>query len=131
MNKYLISYLRARPYLILWGVVGITIAALLLTLIPADYLSKSSIWSYDKLGHLLLFGSWTYLLGLYVIIEYPAKHNLWKIFSLGVLFGGAIEILQYLLPVNRHGDIADFTVDVMGAIGAVILLKIFPSSPEE
>lgn len=131
MNKTLIHYLKARPHLLLWGVAGITAAALLLTLVPAEYLSKNRIWSYDKVGHLLLFGSWTYLLGLYVMIEHPARHNLWKIFSLGVLFGGAIEILQFLLPINRHGDIVDFGVDALGAVGAVILLKILPSTSDE
>ncbi|MFH5833551.1 VanZ family protein [Halalkalibaculum sp. DA3122] len=129
MIKFLTRYFSKHPTLLLFCITGMTIAALLLTLIPADYLSKSTIWSYDKIGHLLLFGSWTFLIGLYSMVKYPQNVNLWKIFSVGVLFGGVIEILQYLLPVNRHGNILDFCFDALGAIGAVLLLKIWgPSS---
>ncbi|MDR8392081.1 VanZ family protein [Aliifodinibius sp. S!AR15-10] len=123
MIKLITGYLRSHPKLILLGLFGITISALLLTLIPADYLGHNEIWSYDKLGHFLLFGSWTFLLGLYSMVKDYKHTNLWKIFSLGVLFGGAIEILQHVLPVNRNGDILDFCVDALGAVGAVILLK--------
>lgn len=122
--------MRKHPKLLLASITIITITALFLTLIPADYLSKSSIWSYDKIGHLLIFGSWTFLIGLYSMVKNPEKLNLWKIFSLGVIFGGLIEILQLLLPVNRHGDILDFCVDALGAVGAIILLK-FLSPPSD
>ena len=124
MKNTFIRYLREHPKLLLLGLVGITLAALLLTLIPAEYLSRNRIWSHDKIGHIVLFGSWTFLLGLYSKIKYPGKTKLWKIFTLGILFGGIIELLQHFLPVNRHGDIIDFFVDAFAALGAIILLKV-------
>lgn len=130
MNR-LKRYLKEHPTLVLWVFVLITALALLLTLIPAENIPRSRILSYDKLGHILLFGSWTYLLGLYSTLRNPTKTSLWKIFTLGVIFGGSIELLQEILPVNRQGDIVDFYVDALGAVLAIILLKLIPFSNEE
>ncbi|MDX1637016.1 MAG: VanZ family protein [Balneolaceae bacterium] len=131
MIQRVTRYLTQHPKLLLWCLSAITISAILLTLIPADYLSKSRIWSYDKLGHLLLFGSWTFFLGLYSMVRYPGRTNLWKIFSLGIIFGGLIELLQYILPINRHGNLIDFCVDSLGAVGAIVLLKLFVQPDSE
>ncbi len=127
MKKLFISYLNKHPKIILWGLTFITISALLLTLIPTDYISKSTVFSYDKIGHVLLFGSWTFFLGLYNLVKNPKGIKLWEIFVLGVLFGGGIELLQHFLPVNRQGDIFDFGMDVVGALGAIILLNFLPT----
>lgn len=129
--KSLKQYLREHPKIVLWGIVVMTAISLLLTLIPGEAFSNSFIWSYDKLGHLLLFGGWTYLLGLYSTLKHPARTKLWKIFLLGLIFGGSIEILQEILPVNRTGDIVDFLVDALGAILAIAMLKLIPFSEEE
>lgn len=129
MRNSLIRYLRNHPGLLLMGVVVITITALTLTLIPAEYLSQTKLFSYDKLGHIFLFGSWTYLLGLYRMIQNYGKTNLWKVFSLGVLFGGLIEVIQFLMPLHRHGDIIDLSADALGALCAILVLKyLFPAS---
>ncbi|MDX1639716.1 MAG: VanZ family protein [Balneolaceae bacterium] len=126
MIQNVLRYLTRNPRALLWTWALITTAALLLTLFPADYVTQSKLWTYDKLGHLILFGSWTFLLGLYQQVRQPGNPKLLYIFLLGVLFGGLIEILQYLLPVNRHADLFDFGFDVTGALGAILLLKILP-----
>jgi len=113
------SFLSENSYLMPLGIFVLTLLMLGLTLFPADFLGKSKIWSYDKLGHMALFGSWTYILGLYHHFNWKATTNLWVIFFIGVGFGLLIEILQYTLPLNRHGDFADLAFDALGCLIAV------------
>ncbi len=107
----------------------LTLVTFFLTLSPLDTLGKSKLWSYDKLGHMMLFGSWTYILGLYHHIKRPAVTNLWGIFLVGVAFGLLIELLQYLLPLNRYAEFGDFFFDILGCVIAIgILKKTIPDS---
>lgn len=117
------SFLSKHSYLLPVGIIGITVGMLLLTLLPADALGENQLWSYDKLGHAVLFGSWSLLLGLYFYFRQDTYINPWTIFSIGAGFGLLIELLQYALPVNRHADPIDFLFDVIGCLIAVWLLK--------
>jgi Na+/H+-dicarboxylate symporter len=124
----LYSFLSNNRYLLPLGVVGITLAMLLLTLLPSDFMGSNKLWSYDKLGHAVLFGSWCLMVGLYYQISYSGTLSPWTIFASGAVLGLLIEILQYLLPLNRHADPIDFLFDVIGCLAAVwILNKIKPS----
>lgn len=124
----LYSFLSNNRYLLPLGVVGITLAMLLLTLLPSDFMGNNKMWSYDKLGHTVLFGSWCLMVGLYYQISYSGTLSPWKIFASGAALGLLIEVLQYLLPLNRHADPIDFLFDVIGCLAAVwILTKIKPS----
>ncbi len=124
----LYSFLSDNQYLLPLGIIGLTLLMLLLTLMPSDVLGKSSIWSYDKLGHMILFGSWCFTVGLYYQINNPPA-KIWAIFASGVVFGLFIEALQYALPFKRHADPYDFAFDVLGCLVAVWLLKRM--SPEK
>lgn len=118
-------YLSKRRYWLLIGIGVLTAATLALTLLPVDRMLPSGIWSYDKLGHLAIFGSWTFLVGYYRYLRKPDRLNLTAIFLGGLFFGIAIEILQYLMPLNRTADIADVLFDALGClIGVSILFKI-------
>lgn len=101
----------------------LTIIMLFLTLVPMESLGKSNLWDYDKLGHMVLFGSWTYILGLYHHIKRPTPTNLLNIFLVGVAFGLLIELMQYVLPLNRYAEIGDLLFDILGCAVAVGLLK--------
>lgn len=118
------AFLSKNSYLLPIGVVGITIGMLLLTLLPANALGDNQLWSYDKLGHAVLFGGWSLSVGLYYQIHKSKPVSLWIIFSSGVIFGLLIEILQYALPVNRQGDPVDFLFDVIGCLIAIWLLRV-------
>lgn len=123
---FVYSFLQNNSYLLPLGIFALTVITLALTLIPAGMLSHNQIFSYDKLGHMLLFGSWTLLLGIYHSIAYTNNTNLLVIFLLGISFGIFIEILQYSLPfLNRHADIYDILFDAIGCLLAVWVLKIF------
>lgn len=119
----LYSFLTNHSYLLPLGIITLTLVMLGLTLFPADVIGDHQIWSYDKLGHLVLFGSWTYILGLYQYINRKAATKLWVIFLAGVIFGLSIEILQHALPVNRHGSLMDLLFDILGCLIAVGALK--------
>lgn len=119
-----LNYLSENRYILPILITLLTLITLSLTLIPADFLGNQKIWTYDKLGHLLLFGSWTYLLGLYQLISTNQNLNLFTIFFLGVSFGITIEALQYLLPLNRNADFFDIAFDSLGSFVAVVFLNI-------
>ncbi|SMO71489.1 VanZ family protein [Fodinibius sediminis] len=119
------SFLSDRSYLLTSAIAILTIVTLLLTLLPAETFSQNEIWSYDKVGHLLIFGTWTLLLGLNHSISRAGNTNLWIIFLLGISFGIIIEILQYSLPsLNRHADVYDVVFDTIGCLLALGVLKI-------
>jgi len=96
----------------------------ILTLIPADRLSPSRLWEYDKLWHMLFFGLWTLKLGL--LFKYNLsniKPGSWAIGMAGFLFGLFIEGLQYLLPVRRAADPYDILANALGVLLAFVVLR--------
>lgn len=122
-NYSIYSFLSKHNYLLPLGIAALTLIMLTLTLFPADSLGDHKIWSYDKIGHLVLFGSWTYILGLYQHINRNTATKLWVIFLAGFTFGLSIEILQYILPLNRHGEVGDLLFDILGCLIAIGGLK--------
>ncbi len=120
----LFAFLSRNSYLLPLAVVSLTLAMLLLTLLPSDIMGNSKLWSYDKLGHTILFGSWCLFVGLYYQISKSIAVKLWVIFISGISFGLLIEILQHILPVNRSADPIDFLFDALGCLLAVWVLKV-------
>jgi glycopeptide antibiotics resistance protein len=125
----LYSFLSKHSYLLPVGVVTLTITLLALTLLPSDFIGESKLWSYDKIGHMVLFASWSLSVGLYYQISRSTPIKPWMIFATGALFGLLIEILQYTLPINRQGDPIDFLFDLVGCLIAVWILNIL--QPED
>lgn len=117
------SFFARHSYLLPLGIVSLTLATLALTLMPTDAMIESKLWSYDKLGHMVLFGSWSFTLGLYFEIRKSVSVNLWIVFASGSVFGLLIEILQHVLPLQRQGDPVDFLFDILGCLAAIWLLK--------
>lgn len=127
MKQPILNYISRNSYLVPIAFGALTLALLVLTLIPSDILGTSQVWSYDKLGHLVLFGSWTFLLGLYLYVTNEFQLHLLSIFITGVTFGICIEVLQFLLPLDRNADLFDIAFDSIGClIGVLILDKILP-----
>jgi|AntRauTorckE6833_2_1112554.scaffolds.fasta_scaffold43462_2 VanZ family protein len=119
------DYLSKRRYLLLGSIILMTVGTLILTLLPVDNVLPSQVWSYDKLGHLLIFGGWTFLVGYYWYLSSPEGLNLFFIFFIGVFFGVSVEVLQYVLPANRMADLFDVAFDTLGCfIATLILYKI-------
>jgi hypothetical protein len=84
--------------------------SLILLLRPGDSLGPSSI--NDKVGHLLTFaalalaGRWAGMPVLGLLVGLTA-------------YAVATEVLQAVLPINRHGDLRDLAADVGGVLAGL------------
>lgn len=114
------NYLSERTYLVIYAIFLLTAITLALTLLPINRVMPSRIWSFDKLGHLALFGGWTFLVGYYRYLLNPETINLFIIFFIGVFFGVAIELLQYMMPLNRTADLFDIAYNTLGCFIAIL-----------
>jgi hypothetical protein len=94
----------------------VTLAVLVLTLIPAQQVQYLPFNFWDKAQHALAFGVLTGL-GLWA---WPLRHHRLKLIAGLVLLGGGIEVAQYLTGW-RHGEWADWAADVLG----VVLVALF------
>ena len=121
INK-LHHYLSKRSYWLAIAIFLLTVVTFALTLLPVDNVLPSKVWSYDKLGHLVIFGGWTFLVGYYRYLLNPGNLNLFLIFFTGVLFGVGVELLQYAMPFNRTADFFDVAFDAVGCFIAVLAL---------
>lgn len=125
MIRSILDFIQKHKWLLPALITIVTIVALLLTLLPAQTFSSGGIWQHDKIGHILIFGSWTFLVGLFRIVRYSDRPpTLITILLAGVFFGVLIEIMQYILPVHRDPDIMDAVADFVGCILAYGLLKL-------
>jgi VanZ family protein len=128
MVQILLKYKRVPAILLLFATLGILIA----TLYPSSSSFSINIWEYDKLGHFLMFFVWTFLYGLYRATKKNGAPNLWIVFFLGSFYGLMIELLQFIVPTNRSPETYDLIADVLGSLGAIILLKFtFRPNQEE
>lgn len=103
-----------------------TLTTLFFTMLPAGQLGKSQLYSYDKLGHFLIFFGWTLLYGLFMFSKKRTEIKFVLIFLAGAVFGVSIEILQGILPIGRTMGASDALADISGsivAIGILFLIK--------
>ena len=97
------------------------------TLLPLEKLPP--VPGSDKWKHFLAFAGFVFPISLF-----KPKWTL-LIFLIGVLYGGAIEIIQPY--VNRYREMGDFWANTLGAIIGVIIarfiliLKFIRASPSE
>lgn len=101
-----------------------TITILLLTLIPADQIADNRLFTYDKLGHFLIFFGWTLLYGLFMFTKQRTETKFLLIFMAGCIFGVAIEIFQGILPIGRNMDLMDAISDILASFTAILLLFV-------
>lgn len=124
MINRLIQFFEEHTYLLYLSLATLTIITLSLTLLPSNQITTHSLLHYDKLGHTLMFGSWTFFLGLLLFVSGQRPLPLFSIFLAGSLFGISIEVLQGVLPSDRNMDLYDVFSDLAGCVLAVLALKI-------
>jgi glycopeptide antibiotics resistance protein len=101
-----------------------TLIILLLTLLPSESIPEYKLFDFDKLGHLAVFGGWTFLTGIFILINMKRiKGRMWKVAILGFIFGTGIELVQFLAPINRSASVADAIANTIGCILAWVVLK--------
>lgn len=118
----LISFLAERKSVVYVLFVALTILTLLLTLLPPDNFQESAVFSYDKVGHFLIFFGWSFLLGLSLILYSKKEAPLLLIFIAGTVFGLSIEYLQEVMPFGRTASWDDALADSAGTLTAILLL---------
>ncbi|MEX1063364.1 MAG: hypothetical protein WEC12_07155 [Balneolaceae bacterium] len=127
MIARILRQLEKRPLPLYVALAILTLITLALTLLPQEKMVETSLFQYDKLGHAFVFGSWTLLLGLILLVSGQKPPALFSIFLAGSIFGISIEILQEVLPLERGMEPFDALADMVGCLSAVILLKIITS----
>lgn len=106
-------------FLLLWSVITV-----LLTLMPERRIGPELSFAAAKLGHVVLFGGWTFIVGVTV----AAWRGLPKLcvpllWVAAVCFGAAIELLQTVLPFDRSGSLLDVIINAVGVTAACIVLR--------
>lgn len=96
-----------------WLAIGWTIVILIGCLTPHDQIPEVLTDISDKLEHMAIFALFTLLWA-----EAGMRVNLTLL--IGILFGALIEVLQYVLPINRSADWGDLLADTIGAIVGVV-----------
>lgn len=96
------------------------------TLMPAEYIPETDVFSNDKLMHFLAFGCFTGITWFFLHHKGLRGKKLYlSAFFIGVGTGLSIELLQALLPVNRAAEWFDFLADVAGSAVACLVLYIW------
>jgi len=130
MIRKFLSFLFNHRKIIYTLFILITLAILALTMLPSQQLGQNRLFQYDKIGHFLMFFSWTLIFGLLYFSRNPDNANLGFILFSGAFFGIAIEALQVVLPFDRAFEFNDIIADLLGAGAATIVLflikKIMP-----
>ena len=87
--------------------VGLLVATTVMMLLPREELSSHA--PNDKVSHLVTFAALA-LAGRWARVP-------WAALAVGLAaYAAATEVLQALLPVNRHGDVRDLVADVVGLL---------------
>ena len=104
---------------------------LLLMSLPGQDLPDFDIWAIDiedKLGHVAVFGLLNTLLvwGAIKRKGFLSTKTLWVLALIGILYGGATELLQgYAFP-SRYASVLDFLADTIGSVlGTVFAYYVF------
>jgi VanZ family protein len=120
------SFINAYGAALIWAAF-----ILLLMSLPGKDLPDFDFWAIDiedKIGHVAVFGLLSFLMvwGLIRRDEKWETKSLGIIAFLGVVYGGATELLQgYAFP-SRYASLLDFLADTVGAVlGTVFAVFIF------
>lgn len=126
MIDRVILYCLKNRQLIRVLLILVTLITLFFTMLPPEKLGNSQFYSYDKLGHFLIFFGWTLLYGLFMFSKKRTEIKLMLILFAGSVFGVSVEIFQEILPVNRTMNVFDALADICGstvAVGILFLIK--------
>ena len=87
--------------------------------------SFTNLFGIDKLAHMLLFGTETFLIAIAAIKLDTNKnsfHVIFPAFLMGTVFGIIIEILQATVFTNRSFDYLDMLANTIGCALAWLIL---------
>ena len=118
------QHIRTYKYAYLWAIIATGLCGTNGKSLP--HFDFSSLIRIDKIAHLFLFGTETYLIAI------ASKKNnknishfkiIFPAFIIGTIFGIMIEILQATVFVNRSFDYLDMLANTIGCGIAWIILN--------
>ncbi|WP_245877905.1 VanZ family protein [Spirosoma fluviale] len=107
--------MKITPTLVRWMAIAWTIIMLIGCLTPHTELPDELLTWNDKGQHLSIFA-------LFAILWRMTGFPFVTVMVVGLLFGGLIEVLQYILPINRSGDWMDLAADFVGVLIGLLLV---------
>ena len=118
-----LKHIKTYKYAYLWAIIATGLCGTNGNNIPQ--FSFSNLIGIDKLAHMLLFGTETFLIALASKKIYAYKssfHIILPAFIIGTVFGIIIEILQATLFTNRSFDYLDMLANTIGCALAWLIL---------
>jgi VanZ family protein len=118
-----LKHIKTYKYAYLWAIIATGLCGTNGNNIPS--FSFSNLIGIDKLAHMLLFGTETFLIALASKKIYAYKssfHIILPAFIIGTVFGIIIEILQATLFTNRSFDYLDMLANTIGCALAWLIL---------
>jgi VanZ family protein len=116
--------MRITPTLLRWLAIAWTVIMLIGCLTPHSELPDELMTYNDKGQHIAIFA-------LFALLWKLAGFRLSSVAIAGLLFGALIEVLQYVLPINRSADWLDLAADCLGTcVGlglALVWYRLFPN----
>ena len=119
LNKKYITFLKVYGPAILWGMF-----ILVATLTPGKSLPSSSLFRFDKLIHIIIFGVFAWLVLRAYFLSVKEKSDTTNVYLIvgaaTILFGVAIEGMQQFIP-DRGADRYDVIANTFGIIAAQLI----------
>jgi len=109
--------MKLTPTLFRWLAIVWTVIMLIGCLTPHSELPDELVSWNDKGQHIAIFALFTLLWRL-------AGLKLATTAVVGFVFGALIEVLQYVLPINRSADWADLFADSIGVALGLLLVPV-------
>lgn len=109
--------MKLTPTLFRWLAIIWTVIMLIGCLTPHAELPDELVNWNDKAQHIAIFA-------MFALLWRLAGFKLATVAIVGLVFGALIEVLQYVLPINRSADWADLFADSIGVVAGVLLAPI-------
>lgn len=119
----LLQHLKTYKYAYLWAILATFLCGTNGHNIPQ--FSFTDLFGIDKLAHMLLFGTETFLIAIATqkLDDYKSSFQIiLPAFLIGTVFGIIIEILQATLFTNRSFDYLDMLANTIGCALAWLVL---------
>ncbi len=91
--------------------------------VPGSSLPSSSLFTFDKLAHFVLFAGFG-VLWMRALSRPLLRRALW-VGAAGLAFAVCTEVYQGLLPFERAPDVYDALADALGVLTAVALYSLW------
>lgn len=109
--------MKLTPTLFRWLAIVWTVIMLIGCLTPHSELPDELVNWNDKAQHIAIFA-------LFALLWRLAGLKLATVAIAGIVFGALIEVLQYVLPINRSADWVDLFADSIGVVLGLLLVPI-------